>query len=224
MRLLCPGALDRIGRYKEDDLVRGWIAYGALSAAQSPTFAAGIASVEKRYGKAAVIKALLADPAYPSRRKGYGDAIGALLDASAEDRAAIAAAAARLDHPPTFPWSETIDGDARAARLKKLDAAPALAASVRLPAHNPALKLAPGKATLARKMTSLAALAMLNAPDSAGMTRMMDDKPARECVRMQLLQFYQCVSVTHDASEGAQCLAAHALRGVNGCLDGALVR
>jgi hypothetical protein len=36
------GALDRVGRHNRDELTRGWVAYGAQTAAQSPAFVQGV--------------------------------------------------------------------------------------------------------------------------------------------------------------------------------------
>ena len=43
------------------------------------------------------VKALLADAAYPSRRRGYTDALALILDRAAADSATTQAAAAHLD-------------------------------------------------------------------------------------------------------------------------------
>ncbi len=74
-------ALTLGARHNPDTLTRGWVAYGAVIAAQSPAFAAGVRSVSTRYGRAAVLQALNRDPSYPARRRGYDEAVGILLAA-----------------------------------------------------------------------------------------------------------------------------------------------
>jgi hypothetical protein len=225
-------ALERIGRYNADDLSRGWIAYGALSAAKSPAFAAGVSSVTTRYGRAAVLKALTRDPAYPSRRRGYGEAIGLTLDIAFADSSAASAAAAHIDAIAAKPlaWANADTAETRAASLRALGAAPgapfAMAAAPTLPLHLARLRTAPGQTATPRRMASLAAMKLLDARGDwrASINAMLNDKPTRDCVRMQQLQLYQCVSVTHEAGEAAQCLSEHGMRGINSCMGAIVAR
>src|SRR5262245_3207325 len=44
-------ALDRVGRHNRDALTRGWIAYGAQTAAQSEPFVQGVRNAAAYYGR-----------------------------------------------------------------------------------------------------------------------------------------------------------------------------
>src|SRR5262245_17927995 len=52
------GALERAARHDPTAVSRGWIAYGALTAAQSPAFAAGVQSRVRAAGRAPVPRQL----------------------------------------------------------------------------------------------------------------------------------------------------------------------
>src|SRR5690606_27996256 len=57
-------ALDRVARHNRDALTRGWISYGANTAAQSPAFVQGVRDAAAYYGRDAVIWAVTVDPSY----------------------------------------------------------------------------------------------------------------------------------------------------------------
>lgn len=223
-------ALDRAAGHNSDALSRGWVAHGALSAARSTAFAAGIASVVRRYGRTAVLRALTRDPTYPGRRRGYGDAVALILATSAAEARSSRQAADRFEATAARPhlWADAGSPADRAARLRRLGAAPfvpraELPSSViafEFAAPEPALRLAPGRAETVRRMASLAAMRILNARGDwrAHMVRMLDDAPTRSCFELEQLQFYQCVGVTHAFDEAAFCLSGHALRGASACM------
>ena len=166
-------ALDRAAGHNRNALSRGWIAYGALTAARSPAFAAGIDSVVRRYGRTAVLRALTRDPFYPSRRRGYGEAIALVLSASAAEISSTQHAADGFESAAARPhlWAEAGSADDRAARLRTLGAATfvsraetresVLALAFAEPDRT--LRLAPTHAETARRMASLAAMRILNA-------------------------------------------------------------
>jgi hypothetical protein len=228
-KLEAPGAmeaaLERLARHSPDQLSRGWIAYGALRAADSPAFKAGINSVVTRYGRTAVLDALAHDAAYPSRRRGYGEAIGLTLDSAVDSRTDARAAAKLFESAAgarTLRWTADISNEGRVSSLRALGTvrtAWPIAPLGAPPLRDAKLRLAPAYSTTARRMTTLAGMHLLSARGGwdKHIERLLDDKPTRECVVAERLQFLQCVSVVRDANEAASCIAEHALRGPGSC-------
>ncbi len=78
-------ALDRAAGVNRAALTRGWIAYGAMTAAQSPEFVRGVRDTTAHYGREVMIRGLTLDPAYAERLKGGADAARlAMLSARAD--------------------------------------------------------------------------------------------------------------------------------------------
>jgi len=88
-------ALDRVARHNRDALTRGWIAYGAQTAAQSPAFVAGVREAAAYYGRDAVIWAVSVDPAYARGLRGGGEATRMMLDSTTADSQRIISVADR---------------------------------------------------------------------------------------------------------------------------------
>jgi hypothetical protein len=88
-------ALDRVGHHNRDALTRGWIAYGANTAAQSQAFARGVRDAAAYYGRDAVIWAVTVDPAYARGLRGGDEVTRMLLDSANADSARIVAVADR---------------------------------------------------------------------------------------------------------------------------------
>ena len=82
-------ALDRVGRHNRDELTRGWIAYGASTAAQSQAFVQGVRDAAAYYGRDAVIWAVSVDPSYARGLRGGQEATRMLLDSAHADSARI---------------------------------------------------------------------------------------------------------------------------------------
>jgi hypothetical protein len=82
-------ALDRVARHNRDTLTRGWVAYGASTAAQSPAFVQGVRDAAAYYGRDAVIWAVSVDPSYARGLRGGTDATRMLLDSANADSARI---------------------------------------------------------------------------------------------------------------------------------------
>ena len=82
-------ALDHVGRHNRDALARGWIAYGSVTAAQSPAFVQGVREAASYYGRDAVIWALSVDPTYARGLRGGAEATRMLLDSANADAARI---------------------------------------------------------------------------------------------------------------------------------------
>jgi len=88
-------ALDRVARHNRDALTRGWIAYGANTAAQSPAFVQGVRDAAAYYGRDAVIWAVTVDPSYARGLRGGQDATNMLLASANADSARIISVADR---------------------------------------------------------------------------------------------------------------------------------
>lgn len=88
-------ALNRVGRHNRDELTRGWIAYGAQTAAQSPAFVEGVRRAAAFYGRDAVIWAITVDPSYARGLRGGQEATRLMLDSAAADSQRIIGVADR---------------------------------------------------------------------------------------------------------------------------------
>lgn len=92
------GALARVSRHDATRVSRGWIAYGALTAAQSPAFANGVEGRVRDAGRAPVLSQLRSDLSYARRQSaGSSHAIRLILNAARADSARAARAGARYD-------------------------------------------------------------------------------------------------------------------------------
>lgn len=87
--------IDRASRHNRDALSRGWIAYGALTAAQSPEFVAGVRQAAAYYGRDAVLRGMLIDTGYARLLPGGDAATRMLLNNAAADGQRIVAVADR---------------------------------------------------------------------------------------------------------------------------------
>lgn len=91
-------ALDRAVRVDPERLTQGWIAYGALVAAQSPAWVNGVRSRVRAAGRPAVLRQLRRDWTYARRRPpGADEATQLLLRAFAADNARTNALAIRFE-------------------------------------------------------------------------------------------------------------------------------
>ncbi|HVY85057.1 MAG TPA: hypothetical protein VG943_07980 [Caulobacterales bacterium] len=88
-------ALDTAARHNRDELTRGWVAYGAMTAAQSAAYAQGVRDAAAYYGRDAVIWAITADPYYARGLRGASEATKLALDSANADGARIIAVADR---------------------------------------------------------------------------------------------------------------------------------
>ena len=73
-------ALTTVAHHNRDALTRGWVAYGGMTAAQSPAFVQGVRDAAQYYGRDAVIWAITADPRYARGLRGGNEATRMLLD------------------------------------------------------------------------------------------------------------------------------------------------
>ncbi len=81
--------IDRLGRHNRAALARGWVAYGATTAAQSLAFVQGVRDAAAYYGRDAVIWAISVDPSYARGLRGGNEATRMLLDSANADSARI---------------------------------------------------------------------------------------------------------------------------------------
>ncbi|QGZ94296.1 hypothetical protein [Terricaulis silvestris] len=118
-------ALALAARHDAARVSRGWIAYGAMTATQSPSFVAGVRSRVRAAGRAAVLRQLRRDLTYARRRPpGADEAIQLILQSAAADGARMTAAGHRytgiaqsLDQG-VWPAPASGDRNARHDRLR----------------------------------------------------------------------------------------------------------
>lgn len=135
-------ALEQAARHDPARVSRGWIAYGALTAAQSPAFVAGVRGRVRAAGRAAVLRQLRRDLAYARRRPpGANEAIQLVLAASAADGARMIAGGHRYEGIAQMldqsGWPAVHDRESRHLRLRASAGetralAPGLAARLRV--------------------------------------------------------------------------------------------
>lgn len=122
-------ALDRVARHNRDALTRGWVAYGASTAAQSPAFVQGVRDAAAYYGRDAVIWAVSVDPSYARGLRGGGEATRMLLDSAKADSARIISVADRYQEMAYSiqrqRWANSVAPQqaARVQRVRSLGAA-----------------------------------------------------------------------------------------------------
>jgi hypothetical protein len=114
-------ALDRAARHDPGRLAQGWLAYGALTAAQSPAWVNGVRSRVRAAGRPAVLRQLRRDMSYARRRPpGADEATQIVLRAMAADNARMNALAIRFEGlgnaGDTTAWTRR--SDAREAALR----------------------------------------------------------------------------------------------------------
>lgn len=116
-------ALDRVARHNRDALTRGWIAYGAQTAAQSPAFVQGVRAAADYYGRDAVIWAITVDPSYARGLRGGQEATRLMLDSAAADSQRIIAVADRYQEfayaVQRQRWANTV-APQQAARVNRI--------------------------------------------------------------------------------------------------------
>lgn len=240
-------ALARMQRHNPASVARGWIAYGALTAAQSPEFVAGIERSVRDDGRAAVMGQLQADPGFARRQNGSDQAIRLILTVAGADGARAGNAGERYDQyarivPTVQLVSSTfyvdLGGSTRLSQAMhdRLN----IGAGAARPASDAeafggrrfwdSLAGRDGRssggrsggedrsyASVTDRMLTLAAVVAAGGEDSSQASALLDEPLTRDCMHMQQLQLRQCLSVTHDAGERAYCMGHHALEGPGAC-------
>lgn len=140
--------IDRVARHNRDGLTRGWVAYGAQTAAQSPAFVQGVREAAAYYGRDAVIWAVSVDPSYARGLRGGNEATRMLLESANADSVRIIAVADRYQElaysMQRQRWANSVAPQqaARVQRVRSLGAAGAPATAV--PAeYSPRLNVTP---------------------------------------------------------------------------------
>ncbi len=90
-------ALARLSRHNPRSVARGWIAYGALTAAQSSTFTASVQRHIHDDGRGMVLRQLRGDLTYARRQQNSDQAIQLILNAASADGARAGLAGTRYD-------------------------------------------------------------------------------------------------------------------------------
>lgn len=112
-------ALARLQRHDPDRVARGWIAYGALTAAQSPAFAEGVRRDVRETGRGPILTALRTDLYYARRQSaGTPQAIQLILSAASADSLRVDLAGDRFDRfarSSTAQHAAAGDGDLQGA-------------------------------------------------------------------------------------------------------------
>ncbi len=123
-------AIERAARYDPVRVSRGWVAYNALTAAQSPAFVRGVEGRVRAAGRAPVVRQLRRDATYARRRPtGSGEAIQRVLAATLADGARGELAGQRYVRlvetwPADVLTSDPALREARTARLSALNPGP----------------------------------------------------------------------------------------------------
>lgn len=116
-------ALDTVAHHNRDALTRGWVAYGGMTAAQSPAFVQGVRDAAQYYGRDAVIWAITADPRYARGLRGGQEATRMLLDSATADAARIISVADRYQEMAYSlqrqGWANAV-APAQAARVQRI--------------------------------------------------------------------------------------------------------
>jgi hypothetical protein len=140
-------ALDKAAAINRDELTRGFIAYGALTAARNEEFVGEIRKTAGFYGKERILKALLNNTNYAGTIKGGDKATNYVIRAAASDSARIMAAGESLKQrareAQNLKWGKALSG-AAAPRLKRLKTAAEGYSTPVNPALADRLKVVPG--------------------------------------------------------------------------------
>jgi hypothetical protein len=242
-------ALARLQRHDPRRVSRGWIAYGALTAAQSPDYARTL----RQAGRAPLLRQLRSGTSHARQQRGSAEAIRLILNAAGADGARVALLAARYDR---FARSSTAQraassggaalGGARlsSAMRNRLRVTPLSARPMRevgdfggrgfwdslagRDASSPRVRSRREDseyASVTDHMLTLGAIVVADATrrERRRVSALLDEPLMQNCLHMEQLQLRQCVGVSIDATERAYCLGRHALAGPSACFS-AVVR
>ena len=239
-------ALARVQRDTPAAVARGWIAYGALTASQSPSFAASVQR-SMRDDRGALMQGLRDDPGYARRLGGSGQAVQLVLSAANADGDRAGAAGQRYDDYAHSAASVQLvssvlhvdlGGSAHLTpeMLERLhvgagEARPMSNASDfggarfwdSLAGRDGGSRGARGGrerqdyASVTDTMLTLGALVVADEADSSRVSQLLNEPLMQDCMHMQQLQLRQCLSVSVDGGERAYCLGHHGLIGPGEC-------
>lgn len=240
-------ALARLRRHNSESVSRGWIAYGALTAAESDRFASSVRTRIRREGRGPVLRQLRETPGYARQLQNSSQAIGLILTAASADSARAGAAGDRYDNfartagrvQLTATGRAELPGETRLSpemldRLRGAGRVERTSVSYGDRGYWDALSGREARASAARArgedrsyasvtdtMLTLAALIVADATTSERrhVSTLLDEPLTQNCMHMQQLQLRQCLSVSVDAGERAYCLGHHALEGPGSCFS-----
>ncbi len=244
-------ALARLTRHDPNRVSRGWIAYGALTAARSPRFADSIENLIDDDGRSNVLRLLRADTAFARRQRNSDQAVQFILTAASADAARAAQAGSRYDRfartAGSLQLAATGGGDLPGLTRLSPDMLERLRGTGRVSRTRlaygeagfwDAMSGRDGRAARARSgreersyatvtdhMLTLAAIVVADGERSerSRVDTLLDEPLTQQCMQMQQLQLRQCLSVSIDGAERAYCLGQHALAGPGSCFS-AIVR
>lgn len=237
-------AIARVQRHNGDRVASGWIAYGALTAAQSPRFADAIRD-RVRDGRAPALRALRDDLTYARQIQG-APAVQLILSAASADNGRLERAGERYDryaHSAAGTRRSTMNADAELGgetrlsaemldRLRGAGRTQTTSLTYGSPSYWDDLYGRDARAARSRggreaseyasvtdHMLTLAALIAADATDRERrrVSELLNEPLTQQCMEMQRLQLRQCLSVSVDAGERAYCLAHHGLNGPGAC-------
>jgi hypothetical protein len=88
-------ALERVSHHNRQNFVRGWIAYGAQVASQSPSFVHSVREASGQFGRDAVVAVIAGNRSYARRLAGGDEATQLVLSSVRADSARVASVADR---------------------------------------------------------------------------------------------------------------------------------
>jgi hypothetical protein len=141
-------ALDKAAAINRDQLTRGYIAYGALTAARNERFVAEVRKIAASYGKERVMKALANNYTYAGTIPGGAEATDYIVRAAATDSDRVKQAGERLKtrarEAQKLKWGTALSGPT-GPRMSRIKAAATEAPAAALSAEmNDKLKIVPG--------------------------------------------------------------------------------
>ncbi|MFT3727559.1 MAG: hypothetical protein QM759_07040 [Terricaulis sp.] len=241
-------ALTRLSRHDPARVARGWIAYGALTAAQSPAFAAGVQR-SLHSDRADFLRDLQADPRNTRQQNGSAQAIQLILDAANADGARASAAGDRYDRFARSASRVQMVSSVLRVDIPNARLTPAMLSRLHIgalggePTHDasalggrsfwdslfghderPSGALGsherPRYTPVTDRMLTLGALIVANADnDRTQVNALLNDPITTHCMAMNQLELRQCLSVSVDSSERAYCVGRHALTGPGVCIS-----
>lgn len=241
-------AVARLSRHNPERVARGWIAYGALTAAQSPAFAEGVRRDVRDTGRAPVLAQLRANTQY-ARQAETSQAVQLILGAASADSVRVSQAGARFERfartaaAQPAPSGESDQNGAVRLSASMRDRLRVTAVSTRpmsevddfggrafwdsfsgRDANTPRARTGREQRSFASVTDHMLTIAALVVADAAGGERrrvatLLDEPLTQQCMVMERLQLRQCLSVSVDASERAYCLGRHGLSGPGDCFS-----
>lgn len=241
----------RLARHNSDRVSRGWIAYGALAAAQSDRFSSAIETRIRRDGRDTVLRALRDDLGYARQQRNSAQAVQLILTAAKADSARAAQAGSRYDGFARTAGVVQLAGTGRAELPGVTRLSPDMLDRLRGAGRVSQASVAYGErgfwdavagrtsaapraraggedrsyAPVTDHMLTLAAIVVADAErgERRRVETLLNEPLTQQCMHMQQLQLRQCLSVSVDAAERAYCLGQHALTGPGSCFA-AMVR